>query len=167
MSDTPPVTPTVTLDMLKAAFAMRAEAYARMYDVLSEEFGPERAVELIGRATRRMGEQMGERFKGLGPDDLAGLKDAFLGGIPCGEEMFAPEVRRCDDEMLEIKFHRCPLKDVWVANGRSDTDVRDLCRAAGAIDGGLFTTAGFTFLGETWRPGETGCCLLRVAPGGA
>lgn len=165
MPDNSTATPHVTLEMLRGAFAMRADAYAHIFDVLREEFGAEKAVSLIGTATRRLGDQMGAKFAHLGPDDLEGLKDAFLAGIPCGDIMFSPEIVRCDDERLEIQFHRCPLKDHWVANGRNDEDVEHLCKAAGAIDGGLFTRAGFTFLGETWTPGKQGCCLLRVEPG--
>jgi hypothetical protein len=156
-----------TLAMLKGAFAMRAEAYAQLFDVLREEFGAERAVELMSRATHRMGRGMGKKFAAYGPDDLRGLGDAFLGGIPCAADMFAPDVQRSDDERLEIQFHRCPLKDHWVAAGRSDEDVELLCKVAGAIDVGLFTEAGFTFKGETWQRGRSGCCLLRVEPGPA
>jgi len=154
------------LEMLKGAFAMRADAYGHIYDVLREAFGAERAVELVAKATRRLGEEMGEKYAHLGPHDLCGLKDAFLAGIPCADELFAPEVMKCDSEALKIKFHRCPLKDHWVAKGRNDADVENLCRAAGAIDGGLFTRAGFTFKGKTWTAGQEGCCLLIVEPGG-
>ena len=159
--------PDVTLNQLKAAFAMRADAYAHLFDVLREEFGSPRAVALMAKATTRMGREMGEKFSHLGPDNLAGLKDAFLSGIPCAADMFAPEVLRCDDERLEIQFHRCPLKDHWVEQGRSDEDIEHLCKAAGAIDGGLFSSAGFTFKGDTWQRGNPGCCLLKVERGAA
>lgn len=157
----------VPLEWLRNAFNMRAAAYANMFDVLRDTFGTERAVELVSEATRRMGVTMGARYADLAPGDLAGLRDRFLGGIPAGAEMFAPEVRRCDDDTLEIKFHRCPLKEAWQAMGRSDADLELLCKAGGAIDGGLFKAAGFVFAGETWRPGETGCCRLVVHPGAA
>lgn len=157
--------PQITLAMLKGAFAMRAAAYAHFFDVLREEFGAERAVELMSRATVRLGREMGRKFEQFGPADLHGLKESFLAGIPCAEEIFSPEVKRCDSERLEIQFHRCPLKDTWVDMGRSDADIELLCRAGGAIDGGLFGQAGFTFKGETWKPGQAGCCLLRVEPG--
>ena len=156
---------TVPLATLRKAFAMRAAAYAKMFDVLREAFGAERAVELLSEATRRLGVDMGGAYTQYGPDDLAGLRDAFLGGIPAGDVMFQPEVRRSDDERLEIKFHRCPLKEAWEEMGRGPEDLAHLCKAAGAIDGGLFRTAGFTFKGKTWEPGESGCCLLRVEPG--
>lgn len=151
--------------LLRRSFAMRAHAYAHMFDVLREEFGTERALELTMRATRRMGETMGKAFEAYGPGDLEGLKNAFLSGIIEGEALFGPQVLRCDDERLEIQFHRCPLKEAWVEMGRNDEDVELLCRMAGAIDGGLFTRAGFTFCGDTWKPGEDGCCRLKVLPG--
>ena len=165
MAETDPKEPHVTLDMLKGAFAMRADAYGHIYDVLSEEFDTRTAVRLMARATTRLGEEMGGRFAHLGPDDLSGLKDAFLAGIPCADAMFGPEVVKCDNEHLEIQFLRCPLKDHWVAKGRSDEDIENLCKAAGAIDGGLFRRAGFVFKGETWKAGQKGCCLLKVEPG--
>ena len=167
MTNKAPDTPHITLEMLKGAFAMRADAYAHIFDVLSEEYDTETAVKLIAKATTRLGCEMGERFAHFGPGNLPGLKDAFLAGIPCADDMFAPEVKKCDDESLEIQFHRCPLKDHWVAKGRSDEDVQNLCKAAGAIDGGLFTRAGFVFKGKTWKSGQKGCCLLKVVPGEA
>jgi len=154
-----------TRALLRRSFAMRAAAYAQIFDVLRQEFGTERALALCMEATRRMGEEMGKAYARFGPDDLAGLRDGFLGGIIEGEALFAPEVTRCDEAELEIYFHRCPLKEAWIEAGRSDDDVALLCRVAGAIDGGLFTRAGFTFAGDTWSPGEPGCCRLRVRPG--
>lgn len=156
-----------TVALLRRSFAMRAIAYGHFFDVLREEYGTEKALELGMKATRRMGVEMGKSFKKHGPSDLAGLCGAFLGGIVAGEEMFGPEIKRCDATELSIHFHDCPLKRAWVEDGRSDTDVELLCRMAGAIDGGLFTEAGFTFAGETWKPGDAGCCRLKVLPGKA
>lgn len=156
-----------TRALLRRAFAMRAEAYAHILDVLRERHGTEEALAVAMEATRRMGVAMGRRFAHLGPADLAGLRDAFLGAIIDGEALFAPEVVRCDHDELRIHFHRCPLKEAWVAGGRPPEDVALLCRIAGAIDRGLFEAAGFAFAGETWQPGESGCCRLRVLPGPA
>lgn len=151
--------------LLRRAFAMRAAAYAHTFDVLAEEFGRERALELSKRATRRVGETMGAAFADHAPDDLPGLKNAFLGGIIEGDALFAPEVIQDDAEALKINFHRCPLKEAWEAQGRTPEDVQLLCELAGAIDIGLFEGAGFTFAGKTWRIGEEGCCKLCVLPG--
>lgn len=165
MATTAPSGRVTPIETLQAAFAMRAQAYAHMFDVLRENFGVERAVDLLREATRRMGVKMGAKFADLGPDDLEGLKQRFLAGILEGDVLFQPQVMRCDAERLEIQFHRCPLKEAWQAMGRSDEDVRLLCKAGGAIDGGLFGAAGFTFKGETWTPGREGCCRLIVEPG--
>ncbi len=159
--------PEITYEMLSGAYEMRARFYMYMFDVLREEYGADRAVELVGEAARRVGVVMGQKLKPHGPADIKGLSEQFLAGIPCRDELFAPETRKCDDDGLEIKFHRCPLKDSWVADGRSDEDLELLCKAAGVIDAGMFGAAGFTFKGETWKPGETGCCRLVVEPGPA
>ncbi|MBP2231222.1 hypothetical protein J2847_004534 [Azospirillum agricola] len=153
--------------LLRNAYAMRAASYAHMFDVLRERFGTDVALEIGQESTRRLGAAMGVKFAGHGPGDLTGLCHAFLDGIPNRDDMFAPEITRCDGEALDIHFHRCPLKEAWQAQGRSDTDLELLCRMAGAIDGGLFEAAGFVFKGETWKPGDEGCCRLKVRPGAA
>lgn len=157
--------PKVTYQQLAGAYAMRANFYLHMFDVLREAFGAERAVDLIGEATFRLGEQMGQKLKAHGPDNIEGLTEQFLAGIPCRDQLFQPELRRCDAQGMEIQFHRCPLKDTWTAEGREGEELEQLCRAAGRIDAGMFGAAGFTFKGETWAPGKTGCCRLIVEPG--
>lgn len=154
-------------DLLRRSFAMRAAFYAETFDVLKDKFGREEALALCKEMTRRMGEKMGANYAKFGPADIEGLKNGFLAGIIEGEALFAPEVTRCDAEELRIHFHRCPLKEAWEAQGRNGEDLADLCTIAGAIDGGLFEAAGFTFAGDTWKPGDTGCCRLRVLPGPA
>jgi L-2-amino-thiazoline-4-carboxylic acid hydrolase len=153
--------------LLRRSFAMRAAFYAETFAVLTAEYGRDEAMRLCMKMTRRMGEKMGQAYAAHGPADLNGLKDSFLGGIIEGEALFAPEVVRCDDKELAINFHRCPLKEAWESQGHAGEKLRDLCVIAGAIDGGLFEAAGFTFAGETWKPGESGCCRLRVLPGAA
>ena len=155
----------VPIEWLQRAFAMRAHAYAHVFDVLREKFGTDQALALLSESTRRLGATMGTRYAEFGPADLTGLKNAFLGEIPAGDVMFQPEVRRCDADVLEIQFHRCPLKEAWEATNRPAEDVALLCKAAGAIDQGLFNAAGFVLDGTTWQPGQAGCCLLRVKPG--
>lgn len=154
-------------EQLRRSFAMRAAFYAETFAVLKAEFGHDEAMRLCKVMTRRMGEKMGKAYAKHGPSDLKGLKESFLAGIIEGEALFAPEVVRVDDTALCINFHRCPLKEAWQAQGYEGETLKDLCIIAGAIDGGLFEAAGFTFAGETWQPGETGCCKLKVLPGPA
>lgn len=150
--------------LLQGSFETRAIAYANLFDVLREEFGAARAVELMRTAIRRMGEAAGRRLAGVGPGDLAGVRDAFLASVPDAERLFAPEVEDGDGETV-ICMRRCPLLETWRAAGRDDADIAALCRIASGIDEGMFAAAGFAFAGETWRPGASGCCTLRVRPG--
>jgi hypothetical protein len=163
MSD--PQNPEDWRQLLRNAFALRAAAYAEFYRAMSEALGPDEALRVGKIATRRLGEAIGSRFTPLAPGDLAGLRDAFLDSIPDRDALFGPEVVRCDASALEIQFHRCPLKAAWEAQGIAGDQLGRLCAMAGAIDGGLFDSAGFKFEGTTWQPGQSGCCRLRVVPG--
>lgn len=154
-------------EQLYAAFKNRALIYRELFDVLRQEFGEARAAELMGRAIYRRGLALGQRFSRYAPRDLAGLKAAFLAGIPDGGAMFAPQVERCDEHGLDIKFHRCPLKEAWLEAGLAEAEVAKLCAIAAQIDYGTFTGAGFTFSAETWEPGKDGCCQLHIRPGPA
>jgi hypothetical protein len=147
------------------SFAHRAHIYHLLYDQLRAELGDDRAAEVMGRAISRRGAQNGTRYADFAPRDLEGLKDAFLADLPDGGAMFAPEVLRCDDEALDIKFHRCPLKEAWQKAGLPEHQVAALCRIAAQVDVGLFAAAGFAFHADTYQPGDEGCCCLHVRPG--
>ena len=94
----------IPISALRAALKMRAAAYAHMFDVMREQLGLEKALEIGQEATRRLGTEMGGNFSEFGPADLEGLKDAFLAGIPGVGELFIPEVVKCDGDELEIYF---------------------------------------------------------------
>lgn len=148
------------------SFKNRAILYWLIYDELRQEVGAERAEQIMIRAIYRRGEQKGRaKYAQFGPSDLAGLKEAFLGGIPDQGRMFQPEVIRDDPEALDIKFHGCPLRDAWLEEGLPEEDVATICRIAARIDNGTFEAAGFTFSADTWQPGGEGCCYLHIRPG--
>ncbi len=150
---------------LYASFKNRALIYHQLFEVLREELGEERAAEVMGRAIYRRGLALGRRYSCYAPGDLAGLKEAFLAAIPDGGAMFAPDVERCDEAALDIKFHRCPLKEAWLEAGLAETEVAKLCAIAAQVDFGTFEGAGFNFSAETWQPGKEGCCHLHIQPG--
>ena len=110
----------VPISALQAALKMRAVAYAHMFDVMCESIGLEKAMEIGQEATRRLGADMGPAYSEYAPDDLQGLKEVFLSGIPGVGELFIPEAGKCDDDELEIYFQKCPLKDARTGIGRSD-----------------------------------------------
>lgn len=148
------------------SFKNRALIYHQMYEELRRELGPEKAEELLKRAIYRRGAEKGRPYARFAPDDLEGLRQAFIGHLPDEGRMFAPEVLRSDAEALDIKFHRCPLREAWQEAGLSDDLVATLCRIAARVDNGTFESAGFTFSADTWQPGGEGCCLLHVRRGG-
>jgi hypothetical protein len=147
------------------AFANRAHIYHLLLGQLRSELGEEKAAELIGRALYQRGAQKAAKYAPFAPGDLEGLKQAFLADLPDGGAMFAPEVVRCDAEALDVKFHRCPLKQAWLDAGLAEEEVATLCRVAAQVDSGLFEAAGFRFHADTYRPGGEGCCFLHVRPG--
>ncbi|UCE31102.1 MAG: L-2-amino-thiazoline-4-carboxylic acid hydrolase [Burkholderiales bacterium] len=150
---------------LWASFKNRAMVYYEVYKVLEEEFGAQRAAELLKRAIYRRGCAIGQRFSDLGPGDLAGLEKAFLAFIPDQGRVFEPRVIRSDGEALEIQLGRCPLKEAWLEAGLTDGEVARMCEIAGVVDNGTFEAAGFGFRSETWQPGREGCCHLFISKG--
>jgi hypothetical protein len=150
---------------LVESFANRALLYHLILDELRAELGPQRAEELLGRAIYRRGAQKAARYARFAPWDLAGLRDAFVGDLPDGGALFAPEVVRCDEGGLDVKFHACPLKQAWLDAGLPPGEVAALCRVAAQVDRGLFEAAGFAFDADTYQPGGEGCCHLHVRPG--
>jgi len=138
------------------SFANRAHVYRLLFEELRAEFGEARAAGLMGRAIYRRGTEQAAKFAPFAPRDLAGLREAFVGGLPDGGAMFAPEVVRCDAGGLDVKFHRCPLKEAWLGAGLAEAEVAALSRVA-EVDRGLFEKAGFRFHADTYQPGGEGC----------
>jgi hypothetical protein len=150
---------------LYAAFKNRAMMYWHIYQALKKDIGEPKAAEVIKRGIYERGLEIGQPFKKFAPADLDGLKNAFLAFIPDGGRMFDPEVRRCDENGLEIKMRRCPLKEAWQEAGLTDSDIARMCDIAAIVDKGTFEGAGFGFSMETWSAGQQGCCLLKIKPG--
>jgi hypothetical protein len=154
-------------EQLRGAIKSRALFYLAVYREMAAEFGPERAEDVMKRAIYKRGVAAADRFKRYAPDDFAGLRDAFIDFVPDHGGMFQPEVRKCANGAgggLEIKFHACPLKEVWQEAGLSDKELADMCRIAGIVDNGTFESAGFSLQSQTWTPGDSGCCLLNIGP---
>ena len=149
---------------LKAALKSRALVYSAVYDEYAKEFGAERAEDFLKRVVYARGAAISGKFAGHAPSDFHGLRQAFLDFIPDHGRLFDPEVRRCDGEGLDIKFHACPLKEAWLEAELPPEKVEILCRIAGVVDNGTFEQAGFDLQSETWRPGEEGCCCLHIRP---
>ena len=83
--------------------------------------------------------------------------------MPVPDALFKPNVLREDADHLDIEFHGCPLVKTWKEMGRSDEDIERLCQGARAVDHGLFTEAGFAFVGEGWKRDGGDRCRLHIA----
>ena len=77
--------------------------------------------------------------------------------------MFAPKKLRCNSDTLEIKFMACPLKKVWKEIGLDDDELCTLLYCASALDEGTMNEAGFNLNIQIWKPGEEGCCKLKIS----
>lgn len=152
-------------EQLRGSLKNRALFYLAMYRELVREHGAESAAKTLAKAIRDRGEEVGARFAAYAPADFDGLKTAFLDFVPDHGRMFEPVVTRCDSGGLDIAFKRCPLKEAWEEHGLPPDELATMCAIAGQVDNGTFEAAGFTFEGETWKPGREGCCILRVRPG--
>ena len=148
------------------SFKNRAVLYWLLFDELRKEFGAEKAEEVMGRAIYRRGAEKGRQsYASFAPADLEGVKTAFLAGSAAAGRMFQPEVIHEDAASLDIRHHRCPLKEAWQEIGLPDDEVARLCRIAARIDYGTFEAAGFGFSLDSWQPGGEGCCCLHIRAG--
>lgn len=152
-------------ELLIAAMKARALFYHAFYQEFSAELGPARTEEIMMRATYKRGLEFGKRFARFAPNDMAGLKAAFLDFIPDADATFKPNVERCDAQGIDIQLQSCPLKAAWQEAGLTDAEVATMCRIAGQVDNGTFEGAGFTFSADTWQAGRSGCCHLHIRPG--
>ena len=150
---------------LYASFKHRAHLYWLIYDELSKEIGEEKASEVLRRAIYRRGVAVGSQYAEHAPNDLDGLRQAFLQNIPDDGRMFAAQVEHCDADRLDITLSSCPLKDAWQEAGLNQQQVATMCRIAAEIDLGTFEGAGFAFSAETWQAEADGCCHLHIRPG--
>ncbi len=148
---------------LDAAFRGRARLYWHLLVTLTEAHGAAEAERLLGLAIQRMGSAAGRAiFAGLAERTPMAVAERFLTvASPDWGRLFPHEVARDADGAVTVRVMRCPLKDAWIEDGRSEAEIATLCRIAGRADHGVFGGSGCGFAAETWMPGREGCCTLR------
>ena len=102
---------------LYGSFKNRGMIYYNMYKTLSAELGKEKAAELMMDAIYKRGVEQSKVLQGIDNQDVKALMDKFLAIIPDGGQMFGPEILNAEKDAVDIKFHRCPLKEC-LARGR-------------------------------------------------
>ena len=152
-------------ERLQAQIKNRAMMYYHIFNELRKEFGEDKAVEILKRAIYKRGLEIGRMLAKYAPGDLKGLKEAFFNQVVPDEGMYQPEAIKCDDEELEVKMHRCPLKEAYQEAGLSEKETATMLNIAAQVDYGTFEGAGFRFSAEAWQPGRSGCCHLHIRKG--
>ena len=74
--------------------------------------------------------------------------------------MFEMDIKRCDDDHLDIDFHSCPLVKAWQKAGCTDEQIAKLCDIAMCGDRGIGESYGCTLdLPKAIARGDEICAL--------
>lgn len=148
---------------LNDANKARARVYVEFFRAIEKRYGANVAEEITREAIYAWGEGLAGDLGRHLPADFPGLSRSFA-YPPDDGRMFSPRVARCDDGGLDVQFETCPLKSAWIEAGLAETEVARLCSMAACADYGTLEKAGYDVEIETWTPGRTGCCTLRIRP---
>lgn len=143
------------------ATANRGLVYTAVLNELRKELGEEKASEIFKRAIYNHGVNMAKMFEP--PATIMEFKDWLLDFFPAGGAMNEPEVIRCDEEGLDVKVPRCPLKEGWRMFGLSEEEVADMCMHADSFDHGFFGSF-FDYTMDLWADQPDDACILRFRP---
>jgi hypothetical protein len=143
------------------ATANRGLIYTAILREMRKELGEEAASRIFKRAIHDHGIKMKEFLNP--PDNIEEFREWFLAFLPDGGGMHEPEVLRCDEDGLDIKLHRCPLKEGWRMLGLSKEEVADMCTHADAFDHGFFGSI-FDYSMDLWTEQQDDSCILRFRP---
>ena len=147
----------------EAANESRGDLYVEILRALEARLGRDEAVATMKSAIRAWGRTLAGGLVHHAPDGFEGLCRDFA-RAPDGGFTFGARVDRCDGEGLDVQFEKCPLKRAWVAAGLPEDEVALLCEIAAEADYGTMEAAGFDVAIQTWKPGCSGCCTLRIRP---
>jgi len=149
----------------RSAFENRALIYGAIYDELSWEIGEERATDIMQRAIRARGHEVGKKYRpAVRRGDLEEVGRIFCEGSPCAGAMFTPGIEESSENRIVLRMESCPLKDAWTAENRAPEQIDRLCAIAAAVDEGTFESAGLdlTFLDRLGEEGSSHCLLELV-----
>ena len=125
------------------------------------------ASEYAPGAIRRCGIYQGGnlRAKAGGGESLRGLKKTLFSKF--AQWVFEMDIKRCDDDHLDIDFHYCPLVKAWQKQGLPDEEISHLCDYAMCGDRGIAESFGCTLeLPATIARGDDVCMIRFVRKNG-
>ena len=101
------------------------------------------------------------RQKAGGGESLKGLKKTLF--TKAAQWVFEMDIKRCDDDHLDIDFHYCPLVKAWQKQGCSDEEIQLLCDHAMCGDRGIAESFGCELdLPATIAKGDDVCKIRFV-----
>ena len=129
--------PKITLSLIQAVRGQMEQRAQWLY-LLCDEAG-KRGLDWwdVGSAAiKRCGLNQGaDLVKKGGTKSLKGLRKTLF--TKPGQWMFEMDVKRCDDDHLDIDFHYCPLVKGWQKMGCTDEEIALLCDIAMCGDQGI------------------------------
>jgi hypothetical protein len=144
-----------------SATVNRGLVYTAILEEMRKELGEDRASRIFKRAIHGHGAKMAGVFDP--PRTIPEFKEWLLAMLPDGGAMHEPEVLHCDEQGLDIKFRRCPLKEGWRMLDMSREQVEDMCRHADSFDHGLFGSI-FDYSMDLWSKQPDDSCILHFRP---
>src|SRR5918995_6903805 len=97
---------------LEDAFQNRAHLYRLLLDELEGEIGQDRAVTVMARSLERRGREVAALLFRDTPPEPETVGRRFLSVSPDEGRMY-PHEAEVTENAMEIRVHRCPLKDAW------------------------------------------------------
>jgi hypothetical protein len=144
-----------------SATVNRGLVYTALLGEMRKQLGVARANEIFKRAIYDHGVKMSNFLEP--PSSIEEFKEWLLDFLPDGGAMHEPEVLRCDEEGLDVKLHRCPLKEGWRLLNLSEDEVADMCRHADSFDHGFFGSI-FEYSMDLWTEHADDSCILHFRP---
>lgn len=120
--------PTVKFPLIVAVREQLEHRALWMYLIQDEAkkkgYDPE---EFVPAAIRRCGLYQGPLLvkKGGMGKNMKGFKKSLFGFF--AQKVFEMDVKRVDDDHLDLDFHYCPLVKAWQKQGCSDEEIAKLC----------------------------------------
>lgn len=151
----------------RAAFENRALMYYYIFDELTAEVGRDRAVDVMKRAIRRRGVEVGKKYEAaVRSRDLGEVARLFCETSPCQGTLFEPGVEEAGEGRVVLRMEACPLVDAWRGLGLSPDEIDVLCDVSNAVDFGTFEGAGLDlrFLDRLGCEGSKRCLLELTLP---
>lgn len=117
----------------------------------AEQFAP--------AAIKRCGLSQGaDLVKKGGTPSLTGLRKTLFS--KAAQLVFEMDIKRCDDDHLDIDFHYCPLVKAWQKAGCTDEEIAKLCDIAMCGDRGIGESYGCQLdLPKSIARGDEVCAL--------